>query len=121
MDAPLHRLLTLLIAVSLIMAPVGSALAMVGMAGEHAVSVHCPESGTAPADGLHTDQADADQSRADGTCCDAPCLMSCSHGATALPAELVTLSLYDTDPAVSSVAALANMHFPPPGHPPKAR
>ena len=118
MDAPLRHLCTLLIAVSLIMAPLGGVLAMAGLAGHDPATVHCPESG-APAEGLQAEPADTDAPQADGVCCDLPCLVKCGHGATALPAPAVMLVLPGATPARSAGDTLTDLSFPPAGHPPR--
>lgn len=116
MHGSLRHLLTLLIAISLIMVPLGGVLAMADMAEHGPGTVHCPQEGTI-ADGLHADLADP--SRADNACCDLPCLMKCGHGAMALPAPALMPAFTGTTPTPYTGLALTVLYLPPAGHPPR--
>lgn len=117
-------LLMLLLALSLIAAPVGSALALAGMmdmAGKDPASVHCPESAQT-ADDARADPAGSDQLRSGSECCDPPCLAKCGHGTFAALATLpCMLVLPATSPPSTPVPALSVTYPEPPAHPPRSR
>lgn len=117
-------LLMLLLALSLIAAPVGSALALAGMmdmAGEDSASVHCPEAAQA-ADDARTGSSGSDQLRSGSECCDPPCMAKCGHGTFATLATLPCMLVFPvTSPPSTPVPALSVTDPEPLPHPPRSR
>jgi hypothetical protein len=125
MAHPCRLLLTLMIAVSLILAPLGGALAMGGLSGgDHTTAADCPKTVVDRTGAGHTDPSEALPELAhDGAaaeCCDPPCAQ-CGHcPVTSLPAEPATGTPAHMILPQSPFASLTDLHTAPSHRPPKA-
>jgi hypothetical protein len=118
-------LMTLLIAVSLILAPVGGALAIGGLPGDdHLATVDCPETVVDRSAMERADQrgalSDLSVEGAVDHCCELPCTQ-CGHcPVTSLPAAPgMGIPAHSSAPQ-SAVASLIDLHTAPAHRPPKA-
>lgn len=124
MTQPRHLLLTLLIAVSLILAPVGGALAMGGLPGhDQLATVDCPETVLEHSVMERTDQcgalSDLSVEGASEHCCELPCTQ-CGHcPVLSLPVvPHMGIPSHSCAPQ-SAVASVTELHTAPAHRPPK--
>ena len=121
MTHPCRLLLALMIAVSLILAPIGGALAMGGLSGgDHTAAADCVKTLADRAGAGHTDPSEALPDLATAAeCCDLPCAQ-CGHcPVTSLPAEPATGTPAHMINPQSAFAFLIGLHAAPSHRPPK--